>query len=118
MTKSYLGKLQLEAIMPDDLSLSEFINVSVDFEIICPVHGPKCNEIVKNGFDRKVKGNPQLFLCKKKKKSFYPHTSWIFVQFTALIIEVILDRLFVENLSPKAIARICKAFLKITDKKR
>ena len=105
MNKNYLGQLQIEANVPIKNIFSDFINVTVDFEIICPNCGPKYQNIKKNGHDSKLIGNPQFFFCKTCLQSFFPHTSWIFKEFTNLIVENIIDQLFIENLSPKAVAR-------------
>ena len=104
MNKHYLGKLQLEANVPDKSMLNEFINITLNFEIICPKCGPKKHKIKKNGHDYNVEGNPQFFKCKQCNSSFYPHTSWIFKEFTALVLENVMKCLFVDSLSVKSVA--------------
>jgi len=105
MNKHYLGQLQIEANVPNKDLLNEFINVTVDFEIICPQCGPKNQKIKKNGHDVKAEGRPQFFYCHNCEDSFYPHTSWIFKEFTTLILEDVMECLFIDNLSSKAVAK-------------
>lgn len=104
MKKHYLGQLQIEANVPNSDILNEFINVTVDFAIICPQCGPERQKLKKNGHDTKLQGKPQVFHCKRCKKSFFAHTSWVFKEFTNLILEQVMDCLFVKKLSPKSVA--------------
>ena len=106
MTKPYLGKLQIEANVPNQNIINDFINVTVNFEIICPNCGPKDQKIKKNGHDVKLEGKPQIFYCNNCNKSFFAHTSWIFKEFTSLVIEKVITGLFIENLSPKSISKM------------
>ena len=106
MKQHYLGQLQIEANVPDKDIINEFINVAVDFEIICPQCGPKKHKIKKNGHDTKLEGDPQVFYCYRCKKHFFPHTSWIFKEFTNLILEDVMNSLFVDNLSPKSVSKM------------
>jgi transposase-like protein len=106
MTKPYLEKLQIEANVPDLKMFHDYINLTVDFEIICPNCGVKRQKIKKNGHDIKLEGKPQIFYCKTCSKSFFAHTSWIFKKFTNLIIEKVVNSLFIDNLDPKSISKI------------
>ncbi|MFV2014523.1 MAG: DDE-type integrase/transposase/recombinase, partial [Candidatus Heimdallarchaeota archaeon] len=106
MTTHYLGQLQIEANVPDKLIVKDFINVTVDFQILCPECGPNTKKIKKNGHDIKLKGKPQVFYCHNHKIYFFPHTSWIFKEFTNLVIENVIEHLFINNLTPKAVATI------------
>ena len=106
MKSHYLGQLQIEANVPDKPDVNEFINVTVDFHIYCPDCGPENVKFKKDGHDTKVNGCPQKFKCNICGGYFYPHTSWLFKQFTNIIISDIVDFLFVENLQPKAIAKM------------
>jgi transposase-like protein len=85
---------------------NDYINFTVNFEIICPKCGPKLQKIKKNGHDIKLTGKPQIFYCKICNKSFFAHTSWIFKEFTNLVIEKVVDSLFIDNLDPKSISKI------------
>ena len=105
MTHPYLGKLLIEANVPNHEIINDFINLAVTFEILCPHCGPKEKNIKKNGHDVKLKGNPQIFYCKNCKKSFFSHTSWIFKEFTNLVIDEVIEDLFINNLSPKSISK-------------
>lgn len=104
MKHHYLGQLQIEANVPDNDIVNEFINVTVDFEIICPRCGPERHKIKKNGHDTKLEANPQVFYCYRCQKHFFPHTSWIFKEFTTIILEDVMKCLFIDNLSPKSVA--------------
>ena len=104
MNKHYFGQLQIEANVPVKDIFKDLINVTVDFEIICPYCGPECQNIKKNGRETEARGKIQKFYCKTKNKSFYPHTSWIFKEFTTVILEDVMECLFVKNLPPKAVA--------------
>jgi transposase-like protein len=106
MQKPYLGKLQIEANVPNQEMFHDYINLTVNFEIICPNCGPKLQKIKKNGHDIKLTGKPQIFYCKICNKSFFTHTSWIFKEFTNLIIEKVVNSLFIDNLDPKSISKI------------
>lgn len=105
MNKHYLGQLQIEANVPSQEMINDFINVAVTFEILCPKCGPKNKNIKKNGHDVKLKGDPQIFYCNVCHKSFFAHTSWIFQKFTKLVIEKVIEDLFINNLSPKEISK-------------
>ena len=105
MTKPYLGKLLIEANVPNHKIINDFINLTVIFEILCPKCGPKGINIKKNGHDVKLKDNTQIFYCKICKKCFFSHTSWVFKEFTGLVVEQVMEDLFVEGISPKAISK-------------
>lgn len=105
MSKHYLGQLQIEANVPNHEIINDFINVTVNFKILCPNCGPNNINIKKNGHDVKLKGRPQIYHCKTCKIHFFAHTSWIFTEFTELIIEQIMEDLFVEGLAPKAVSK-------------
>ena len=105
MTKPYLGKLQIEANVPDTEILNDFINVTVTFEILCPNCGPNNKNVKKNGHDVKLNGKPQIFYCKNCKKCFFAHTSWVFKEFTTLVVEKVVEDLFINNLMPKTISK-------------
>lgn len=106
MNIHYLGQLQIEANVPDKLIVKDFINVTVDFQILCPECGPNTKKIKKNGHDTKLKDKPQVFYCHTCNIYFFPHTSWIFKEFTNLVIEDVIEHLFMNNLTPKAVATI------------
>ena len=105
MTKPYLGKLLIEANVPNHEIINDFINLTVTFEILCPKCDPKGINIKKNGHDIKLKNNPQIFYCKICKKCFFSHTSWVFKEFTGLVVEQVMEDLFVEGICPKAISK-------------
>ena len=105
MTKPYLGKLLIEANVPNQEIINDFINLTLTFEILCPNCGPDNRNIKKNGHDKKLKELPQVYVCNICKKHFFPHTSWIFRNFSDLIVEKIMNDLFVEGISPKAISK-------------
>ena len=106
MNKHYLGQLHIEANVPDKSMINEFINITVDFEIICPHCGQKEYKIKKNGHDTKLEDKFQVFYCYKCSKHFFPHISWIFKEFTSLVLEDVMESLFKDNLSPKSISRM------------
>ena len=105
MNKHYHGQLQIEANVPNHKIINDLIKLTVTFEILCPNCGPNNKNIKKNGHDKKSKENPQIYFCKTCKKCFFPHTSWIFKEFSDLVVENVLDDLFVEGISPKAISK-------------
>ena len=61
MPKPYLGKLLIEANVPNHKIINDFINFTATFEILCPNCGLKNKKIKKNGHDVKLKGSPQIF---------------------------------------------------------
>ena len=105
MTKPYLGKLLIEANVPNHEIINDLINLTATFEILCPNCGPKNRNIKKNGHDVKLKERPQIYFCKSCKIHFFSHTSYIFSEFSGLVIEKVLDDLFVEGITPKAISK-------------
>jgi len=105
MQKPYLGTLQIEANVPNLEIINDFINLTVTFEILCPNCGPDNINIKKNGHDKKLKEEPQVYVCNICKKYFFPHTSWIFSNFSDLVVEEIMNDLFIEGISPKAISK-------------
>ena len=70
MTKLYFSKFQIDANIPNKEVINDFINFSVNFEIICPNYEPKLYQIKKNGYNIKLKGKQQIFLCKTYKNLF------------------------------------------------
>ena len=106
MTKPYLGKLQIEANVPNHEIINDLINLTATFEILCPNCGPNNRNIKKNGHDVKLKEQPQIYFCKNCEKSFFAHTSWIFKEFTGLVVDKVINGLFIDKLSPKSISKI------------
>ena len=105
MTHPYLGKLLIEANVPNHEIINDFINLTVTFEILCPNCGPDNKNIKKISHDKKLKEKPQIYFCKTCKKYFFPHTSWIFKEFSDSVLEIVLEDLCVEGISPKAISK-------------
>ncbi|MHA1169745.1 MAG: hypothetical protein ACTSRU_18100, partial [Candidatus Hodarchaeales archaeon] len=64
--------------MPERLELEECFKGIVEFPVYCPECGPEHAKIKKNGRDNNHADHPQLFYCKRCRKSFYIHTSWVF----------------------------------------
>ncbi|MHA1449395.1 MAG: hypothetical protein ACTSP4_08250, partial [Candidatus Hodarchaeales archaeon] len=64
--------------MPERLELEECFKGIVEFPVHCPECGPEHVKIKKNGRDNNHADHPQLFYCKRCRKSFYIHTSWVF----------------------------------------
>ena len=108
MTKTYNARLRLEASVPENLIIEPFLKSFVEFEVLCPKCGPKRKNNKKNGFDKNHSKKPQLFNCKRCKKSFYAHTSWLFSQLSDVLLERIVTDLFEELLTPKAVAAVHK----------
>ena len=106
MQKPYLGKLLIEANVPNHEIINDLINLTATFEILCPKCGPNNRNIKKNGHDVKLKEQPQIYFCKNCKKSFFAHTSWIFNEFTTLVIDKVINGLFIDNISPKSISKM------------
>ena len=105
MPKPYRGKLQIEANVPNLEIINDFINLTVTFEILCPNCGPDNINIKKNGHDKKLKDHPQVYVCNICKKYFFSYTSWIFSKFSDLVVEEIMNDLFVDGISPIAISK-------------
>ena len=97
----------IEANVPEKSVLNKFMNLTVEFPILCPQCGLQSNNLKKNGHDMKIRGHPQFFSCKTCKIHFYPHTSWIFKEFTEIVIERALKFLYVEKYSASAVAELC-----------
>ena len=105
MTKTYHGRLRLEASVPEKQEIATNFKGFVEFPIYCP----KCGiigYIKKNGFDRKHSNKPQLFYCYSCHTSFYPHTSWVFEQLAQVEWDRILDDIFIKKINPKNVAAI------------
>ena len=107
MTKHYHGHMRIEANVPEKPLLNELMNLTVEFPILCPQCGLNFTNLKKNGHDRKVQGHPQVFKCKTCKSHFYPHTSWLFKEFTEIIIERALKYLYVDKYSASAVSELC-----------
>jgi len=109
MTKHYHGHMCIEANVPEKPTLNKFMNLTVEFPILCPRCGFQSNNLKKNGHDKKIQGHPQVFSCKTCRSHFYPHTSFIFKEFTEIVIERALKFLYVEKYSASAVAELCGA---------
>ncbi|MHA1169544.1 MAG: hypothetical protein ACTSRU_17090 [Candidatus Hodarchaeales archaeon] len=92
--------------MPERVELEECFKGIVEFPVYCPECGPDNVKIKKNGLDNNHADHPQLFYCKKCRKSFYTHTSWVFKVLAEIEFERIINSLFEDKLRPKAVAKI------------
>jgi transposase-like protein len=106
MTKSYYARLRLVVSVPENPIIEPLFKGCVEYEILCPKCGLEHKQLKKNGFDTNHGENPQLFRCTRCQLSFYAHTSWLFHQLSATLLERIVTDLFEERLPPKAVATI------------
>ncbi|WP_457559055.1 hypothetical protein [Candidatus Harpocratesius sp.] len=106
---------EIETLSTDGFQLS--INISLGTKILsdtvpicCPneIEGKKKHELIYNGHDTSVKGNPQQIICSTCGKSFYPHTSNLFKDLKADIRLIISQSLKRGRLCGKALSRKLK----------
>ncbi|MHA1169286.1 MAG: hypothetical protein ACTSRU_15775, partial [Candidatus Hodarchaeales archaeon] len=74
--------------------------------VYCPECGPDRVKIKKNGLDNNHADQPQLFYCKKCRKSFHAHTSWVFHVLAEIEFERIISSLFEDKIRPKTVVKI------------
>ena len=116
MPHLYRGELRFEVPEPENESTEPLFKGCVEFPIKCPKCASGNKNLKKNGHDGQKTGKQQKFYCKRCKTYFYPHTSWVFVVLTKLVLEQVLLSIIGENLSLKAIATqysLSKSFLSI-----
>ena len=90
--QKYIANLSLQAQVPENQSLEGHFKQSIEFTILCPVSG--CKEIKANGFDYKFEQPVQFYKCKRHRRVFYAHTSWLMVKLSEIIIQRILLSIF------------------------
>lgn len=98
----YTVILPLQAQVPENQLLSEYIKYSIEFDIFCPENG--CKNIKANGFDSKFAYPVQFYFCNVHRRTFYAHTSWLMKKFTEIIIQRILLKCFLGSISNVEIA--------------
>ncbi|MHA1910938.1 MAG: hypothetical protein ACTSYA_04495, partial [Candidatus Kariarchaeaceae archaeon] len=89
--------------MPECTSLERYLNYLIRFVVLCPIAG--CTEIRCNGYDKHFDPSVQLFYCKKHKRSFYAHTSWIPTKLTEVVLLRVILGLFQGGIQQKALAQ-------------
>lgn len=102
----------MQAEIPESKDLEDHLSYSVEYQILCPRGG--CTDIKMNGHDYKHKKPVQLFFCRKHNCSFYAHTSWIIIQITTILLQRIIEGLFLNNITATALAkqyRVSDAFI-------
>ena len=101
--KQFTAELNSKGTMPECTPLERYLNYSVRFEVLCPIEG--CTDIRCNGYDKHFDPPVQLFFCKKHKRSFYAHTSWVPVKLTQVVLLRVILGLFQGGIQQKALAQ-------------
>lgn len=97
--------MDLENFRNNDTTEEKLFQCIIEFRVFCPLCGPKCIKIKKNGFDLDHKDQPQLFYCKSCEISFYAHTSWVPHQISKLIFTLIAKELTKDKIRVKQLAK-------------
>ena len=104
MTKKqqqFTAELSFKGTVPECTSLEGYLNYLIRFEVLCPVAG--CTEIRCNGYDKHFNPPVQLFFCKKHKRSFYAHTSWVIAKLTQIVLLRVILGLFQRGIQQKTL---------------